>query len=426
MTHDEGRPGGEPGPEGAPSPGPWAVPGGGGTPPPQGPAAPPGFAPPGGYGPPGPAAQPGFAPPGGPPPPPGGYPGHGAPGWGWGPPPVPRPGIIALRPLTLGDIFNGAFSYIRGNPRTVMGIAVLLSAVIALLPSIGSGSMLNDIDRVTAQVDAGGASDAFPFSIGTLVLNAGGIVVQFVGAAVLAGVLAAVVGMAVLGQRPTIREAFAWFAPRTGAVLGVAGLLLLMGVGWFVLFFGALIGGVYVAVEIEPAVGVPIVLGGMLLTIVLGVWVYVRTALAMPAAVLERMGAGRALARSWRLTRRSWWRTFGILLLASLVTQLVAGVLATPFSLGGTLGMALIPDTTLAAVVYAAAIFLGAVVGGAVTSPFLSGVTGLLYVDLRMRREALDLRLQAAAQEGHGIGPEVYLPEPAGPPAAGHAGAAQW
>ncbi|MDA2810240.1 glycerophosphoryl diester phosphodiesterase membrane domain-containing protein [Nocardiopsis sp. RSe5-2] len=435
MTHDEGRPGGEPGPEGAPSPGPWAVPGGGGTtPPPQGPAAPPpGFAPPG------PAAPPGFAPPGGhappggypppgsPPPPPGGYPGHGAPGWGWGPPPVPRPGIIALRPLTLGDIFNGAFTYIRGNPRTVLGIAVLLSAVIALLPSIGSGSMLNDIDRVTAQVDGGGSADAFPFSIGTLVLNAAGLVVQFVGAAVLSGVLAAVVGMAVLGQRPTIREAFTWFAPRTGAVLGVAGLLLLMGVGWFVLFFGALIGGVYVAVEIEPWIGVPIMLGGMLLTVVLGVWVYVRTALAMPAAVLERMGAGRALARSWRLTQRSWWRTFGILLLASLVTQMVASVLATPFSLGGTLGMTLIPDPALAAVVYGATIFLGAVIGGAVTSPFLSGVTGLLYVDLRMRREALDLRLQAAAQEGRGIGPEVYLPEqPSAPPAAGAPGAAPW
>ncbi|MDA2806004.1 glycerophosphoryl diester phosphodiesterase membrane domain-containing protein [Nocardiopsis suaedae] len=356
---------------------------------------------------------------------------------------MPRPGIIALRPLTLGDIFNGAFSYIRGNPRTVMGIAVMLSAVIALLPSIGSGSMLNDIDRVTAQVDAGTSADtAFPFSVGTLALNAAGLVVQFVGAAVLAGVLAAVIGMAVLGQRPTVREAFTWFAPRTGAVLGVAGLLLLMGVGWFVLFFGALIGGVFLAVEADPAIGVPVLLGGMLLTAVLGVWVYVRTALAMPAAVLERMGAGRALARSWRLTQRSWWRTFGILLLASLVTQMVASVLATPFSIGGALGMALIPDASLAAVVYAATIFLGAVLGGAVTSPFLSGVTGLLYVDLRMRREALDLRLQAAAQEGRGIGPEVYLPEPppappappneppnappAGPPGGGAPGAAPW
>lgn len=424
MTHDDGRPGGDPGPGQTPPPGPWAVPGGGAAPPPQdhGPApSGPGFAPP--QGPP-PGHGPGYAPPGGSPPPPGGHPPHGGYGGygapGWGPPPVPRPGIIALRPLTLGDIFNGAFSYIRGNPKTVLGLAVLLSAVVSLLPSVSNGTLLNDMERFTAQVESGGPSDAvFPFSATTLALNAGGVVVQFVGTAVLSGVLATVIGMAVLGRRPTMREAFAWFAPRTGAVLGVAGLLVLMSIGWFVLFFGVLVGGVFLAVEVDPWLGVPLLLGGLLLTAVLGVWIYVRVALAMPAAVLERVGAGRALARSWRLTTGSWWRTFGILILASIVTSMVAGILATPFSLGGTLAMVAVTDTALAAVLYAAAIFLGSVLGGAITSPFLSGVTGLLYVDLRMRREALDLRLQTAAQQGAAIGPEVYLPDaPAAPPTA--------
>ena len=34
----------------------------------------------------------------------------------------------------------------------------------------------------------------------------------------------------------------------------------------------------------------------------------------------------------------------------------------------------------------------------------------LLYIDLRMRREGLDLHLHQIAQRGQAVGPEVYLP----------------
>ncbi|MFC7744146.1 glycerophosphoryl diester phosphodiesterase membrane domain-containing protein [Nocardiopsis composta] len=335
----------------------------------------------------------------------------------------PRPGIVSLRPLLLGDILNGAFGYIRGNPKTVLGLAALLSAVIALLPSLGAGSLLNDFDRLTAQVESGASpDDLLPFSNGTLGLLAAGMLVQFVGGALLSGVLATVIGMAVLGRRLGIREALAAVAPRIGAVLGVAGLLALLGLAWMALLAGVLVGGILIIAASPDAapLGVGLILLGWLALGALAAWIYVRTSLAMPVTVLERVGAGRALARSWRLTRGSWWRVFGILLLTALITSLVANVLATPFSIIGAVVMVLMEGTTLASVLYGATIFIGAVLGGAITSPFASGVTGLLYVDLRMRREGLDLRLQAAAQEGRDIGPEVYLTEPApGTAAAG-------
>ncbi|WP_017593433.1 glycerophosphoryl diester phosphodiesterase membrane domain-containing protein [Nocardiopsis potens] len=432
MTHEDGRGAGRP--EGGdrpeeerPAAGGWAAPGGGAP----GPGAPrPSFAPPGQEAPQEPpAAQdpasgaPGWAAPGGAP---GGAPRQeGAPQWqaapqwqqqAWGPPPPPRPGIVSLRPLLLGDILNGAFGYIRGNPKTVLGLAAMLSAVIALLPSFGMGSLLNDIDRFDAQVASGASpGDAFPFSGGTLGLLAAGMLVQFVGAAVLSGVLATVIGMAVLGRRLGIREAFAAVAPRIGAVLGVAGLLALLGAAWMALAVGALFGGILIiaASPDSAPLGVGAILLGWTVLGLLAAWIYVRTSLAMPVTVLERIGPGRALARSWRLTRGSWWRVFLILLLTTLITSMVAQVVTVPFSVVGAVAMVLLEGTALAAILYGASIFLGSVLGGAITAPFASGVTGLLYVDLRMRREGLDLRLQAAAQEGREIGPEVYLAEPA-------------
>src|SRR5699024_12316389 len=69
---------------------------------------------------------PGFAPPGGSsafqPSPPGAHGGGPVPGCA---PPPRRPGVVPLRPMTLGDILNGAFGLIRHNPRTTIGLSLL-------------------------------------------------------------------------------------------------------------------------------------------------------------------------------------------------------------------------------------------------------------------------------------------------------------
>jgi hypothetical protein len=41
---------------------------------------------------------------------------------------------------------------------------------------------------------------------------------------------------------------------------------------------------------------------------------------------------------------------------------------------------------------------IGTVVGATLTTPFQAGVTGLLYIDQRMRREGFDAELQRAAR----------------------------
>ena len=51
-------------------------------------------------------------------------------------PPVHKPGVVALRPLGLGDFFDGAFKTIRGNPTAMVGLAALVTTVFMVVPVI--------------------------------------------------------------------------------------------------------------------------------------------------------------------------------------------------------------------------------------------------------------------------------------------------
>ena len=113
-------------------------------------AAPPLPPPPGSAGP--PPGQPGYSQPGYSQP---GYsqPGHGQPGYGYpgpwqpgyGPPPpgpgprygtaAPKPGVIPLRPLGLGEILDGSFATIRRNPKATLGIAAIVVTISAVITS---------------------------------------------------------------------------------------------------------------------------------------------------------------------------------------------------------------------------------------------------------------------------------------------------
>src|SRR5687767_4983300 len=102
------------------------------TPPPGPPAAP---VPPG-WAPVQPPAAPGWGQAAQPP----AAPGWGqAPGWstappGWAPP--PKPGVIPLRPLGVGEILDGAISSIRRDPRVMLGVSALVVIASTLLQSV--------------------------------------------------------------------------------------------------------------------------------------------------------------------------------------------------------------------------------------------------------------------------------------------------
>jgi len=115
------------------------------------------------------------------------------------------------------------------------------------------------------------------------------------------------------------------------------------------------------------------------------VWLAVRWSVAVPAMLAEGVGPIRALDRSWTLTRGSWWRVFGILLLMYLLQSAVSGafgVLAFPLAIAVPFLPQFVRGAMLLSLTTAAS---------AVVLPVIYLCIALLYFDLRIRRESFDL-----------------------------------
>ena len=356
------------------------------------------------------------APQGGPPPgwgpPPGAAPGWAGPQPGWGPayapppPPPPKPGIIALRPMGVGEILDGAISAMRGYPRIMLGLSAVVAAVCQVLTVPVTWLLLRDAGENAFSLDRPASNDQqLTFAASALSATGVQVLVTLVATLVLTGVLTVVVSRAVLGRSITAREAWDQARPRVPALIGVTLLVPAIVLGLAVVTLGpglllAVAGAPVAAVAVAFVAGVPVLLVG-------AVYAYTAFALAPPAIVLERQGVVAALRRSRALVKGAWWRTFGILLLVNIIAGVLANILSIPFQLVAY-GVAWVTGHGLD--IYALEPLLvtavGSVVASAVTWPFTAVATALLYVDRRMRREALDLELARAA----GLAPGAPLP----------------
>lgn len=130
--------------------------------------------------------------------------------------------------------------------------------------------------------------------------------------------------------------------------------------------------------------GLAILLGFVLL-IVPGIIAYVRFAFGPAVLVVEGRKGAKALGRSWRLSLGNFWRLFGVLILASLMTAIVSSVLTLPTqAVWAAIGENGWPVAAI-----------GESVAAVLTLPFATLITVVLYFDLRIRKEAFDLQVMA-------------------------------
>ncbi|KOV84988.1 hypothetical protein [Nocardia sp. NRRL S-836] len=290
--------------------------------------------------------------------------------------PTIKPGVIPLRPLTVGEIVDGAVGTMRRHPKLIIGAAAVVAAVTQVLGLLVQLPFLDDLTSVAAidpnTVTQEEAVDRLTsgltgFFTGTL-LSA---LLILLGTVFLSGFVTVVVGRAVLGQPVTFGEAWEEFKPRLLPLLGAT------------LLFGL------------------VVTVGVILCIVPGIWLSVLFGLVTPALVLERCGVRTAFGRSRTLVRGAWWRTFGILLLASVISAIINWIIGIPFGLLGAATTGFSSDPTAALSTGSLVLStIGAIIASTITLPFTAAVTVLVYVDRRMRAEGMDIELQRAA--GHG------------------------
>jgi hypothetical protein len=328
--------------------------------------------------------------------PPYGQPPYGQPQHPWTPPPqAPKPGIVPLRPLGVGELLDGALGLIRSNPRTVLGLAAAISAASALIQTIGVWAGLSALGLTSLEPSASGdlAADLTGVLGTTLAQLVPALIAGFL-TVLASGLFIVLVGAAVLGRRLDGGQAWTELKPRLAALVALTVLLFMAAV----LVAGLLAGAIAAMIA---AIGDAAALPAVLLVITGAatlVYLYVRLALASPALVIEGLGPIAALGRSWQLARGSWWRVAGILLLSAIITNLLATVVSVPITTVAMVATGF--SESMLPTVLAAGV--ATLVSGIVTLPFSAAVTGLLYTDLRMRREALDIALVAAGVDPHG------------------------
>ncbi len=327
-------------------------------------------------------------------------PGYGpAPGPGYGPapgpwrPPALQPGIIPLRPLGLGEILDGTMKAVRFNPKVTFGLtAVVVTVCVALatvLTTYVSGFFMSELRDLlgTGYDELGGDS-----YIVMLLTQYGTMPFLAVATPLLTGLLIVAVSKAVLGQRVTVGEVLQ--SRRIWAVLGFS---LLVFVGTLAVI-AAFVGLLWLLASIGGGGGaaatILVGLFGGLALLAGSLWLMVRTLLVPPALMLEGEGFWATVVRAWRLTRGSFWRLLGIYVLVVLMLGVLTSLVSYPLSL---LAVFLSAVATQWAALVANAVTL--VLTSTITTAFEAVVVALLYIDVRMRREGLDLELARSAAE---------------------------
>ena len=260
-----------------------------------------------------------------------------------------------LRPLSLGEVLDGAFTIYRRQ-----FVSLFLTALLPQLPMIVLMALyylfLGSVTR-PAGPDLSATMGITVMLVALVLLP-----LAIIGSFTAIGGVTFQVARAYTGKPVStgeaIRRGFQRSLPMTGAYL-VVGIMSMFGLLAFIIGFFV-------------------------------VWV---SAFAVaPAVVLERRGPIEAISRSWEMVKGAWGEVFLVIFIASMIATLPGSAVGMLAMVGGLVISGGDPDTLMAAQA------VGQVLSQltrTLTIPFSLGATVLLYYDRRVRTEAPDVQMMA-------------------------------
>lgn len=291
-----------------------------------------------------------------------------------------------IEPLSLGNVVSAGIRLYRSHLKSyfLLALTVSLWSLLPILFFIGSGIffVLNSRSPLNSPLT-------------WLILVVGGIVLYLyvVGkCSVNSATISRLAFAELINQPETVNTARSQVAPRLWKFVNTTLLL-------FLIFFGASI--VFGIVMVLPLIN----LLTFLPAIAALLWLFTRFFIADTLLAIEdNLGASSAISRSWDLTKGNAWRIVLILVVSLLVTLpaqliiqlLTRGTIETfvqPVIQKSVTGSSSINEVLFAATVYILTLMLALLVN-AVILPFWQAIKGVIYYDLRSRREGLGLKLR--------------------------------
>ena len=289
---------------------------------------------------------------------------------------------LDLRPLTLAELLDRSFSTYKRHLWLFVGIMAMPS-VVATLYAVGMQAFNSTITPEMTPEQA--MFRVIPMMIGAFVF----VIVLMVVHTFALGATSIAVGQLYRGLEPSVGGSY-----REARRHGVRLLLLLiwatvrLGGAWLgVVILTLLVAGL--AALVSPIASGIVAVVGTIGGFLFAGYLAIRYGVSIPAVVLEELPAGKALARSVELTDGNRGRVFLIMLCAAMINYATAALLQGPFVLGA---MVAGPGTPIALGLTIVGAVLGGI-GGMFSGPIMIIGLAMIYYDLRVRKEALDLRM---------------------------------
>jgi hypothetical protein len=284
--------------------------------------------------------------------------------------------------MPLSELLDELFRLYRRHFSLIVGVALLVALPGLIWTLVAGVYRLNSTSYTNLFTATGTSTVAFnsqEFSnlLGTLLLGAlGGLILLPFS---LGAVYRAVTDVA-LGRPATIAVVLRETLARYWPLLGLVGLFFVFGVVWV----------------IAELIGFLLLILPGLAVFCAAVYFLVRWSLTVAAMMAEDIGPIRGLGRSWNLVKGQWWRTFGILVVVAILQTIISSALSILFQLIATIFST--------GDFQAALVSVGSTLLSALVSPITTIAVVLLYFDLRVRKEGLDLD-QLAQQTSPGPAP---------------------
>jgi hypothetical protein len=262
---------------------------------------------------------------------------------------------LRLRPLEIGDLLDETFRMYRRHFLLFAGLSVILSIPTAALSGFSYFALFNGLLQQTSPGEISASPQPNLGVLETLLVTYGiGALISLILVPFIYGAVTYAACESALGRPVTASGVLMGVLRRYFSLLG----------------YWVLIGLMLVLFCLLP----------------LWIWIWVGWAAVMPVMFVENVGLGAAMGRSWRLVERRWWRTFLIIFLLFVVYEVVRIALGAYLALAQGLLQLLFPSVVILWFTAATTVIVDSLV-----NPLMQIAIVLIYFDLRVRKEALDL-----------------------------------
>lgn len=303
--------------------------------------------------------------------------------------------IVPLKPLTAANIFDGIFKALRANPIVFFGLSFIIIAVATVIDTAWSYSA-GIYESATLGIPNLSDEELLRSIPAFLTYHSGALLLTFISTQMVTAVSVVAISDLLINKKYSIKYYMHEIMPKT------LKLILLSIVTSTISFVATIMLFVVLALPVSATIMLNYGTNNYILPIIIGIaavaifilgtmFIVIKLLFATPVLLIEDTGILQSISRSWTLSKGAFWKIFAIYILLAIMSSMLYNIIIAP-----SIVLSMMTTSTLLQLLSASVFNLFA---STIVIPILSIGTTLVYIDQRMRKEGLDVRLREALQQ---------------------------